>query len=102
MPRVRFRKDSLMSDEEANEMEYLITEIILRNVKNTVKNESDMSKMAKAVNKKLEENFGGSWTVFIFSKNFRSGWAGIPPNGTFIEVELLSEHEGCHFVMFRK
>ena len=102
MPRVRFRKDSLMSDEEANEMEYLITEIILRNVKNTVKNESDMSKMAKVVNKKLEENFGGSWTVFIFSKKFRGGWAGIPSNGTFIEVSMLSEHEDCHFVMFRK
>ena len=98
MPKVRFRKDSLMSDEEAHEMEYLITEIIIPNVKN----EGDTSKMAKAVKKELEENFGGSWTVFIFSNNFRGGWAGIPPNGTFIEVDLVSEHEDCHFVMFRK
>ena len=94
MPTLKiFRTESLMSDEEAKEMEYVITELIIAEVKI----EGEMCKMAKAINKELEEYFGGSWTVFI-SKNFRGGWAGIPPTGIFIEVE----HEDCHFVIFRK
>ena len=93
MPRLRkFRKDSLMSDEDGLDMEYVITELIIPDIK-----KGELSKMAKAVNKEFEENFGGSWTVFI-SKIFPGGWAGIPPTGVFIEFE----HEDCHFVVFRK
>ena len=88
-----FRKDPLMSDEEIINMEYVITELIIAEVKI----DGEVSKMAKAVIKKLEENFGGSWTVFV-SKVFPGGWAGIPPTGIFIEFE----HEDCHFVVFRK
>ena len=75
------------------DMEYVINELIIPEVKV----EGEISKMAKAVNKQFEENFGGSWTVFI-SKNFPGGWAGIPQTGIFIEFE----HEDCHFVIFRK
>ena len=92
MPLLRkFRKDSLMSEEDGMDMEYVITELIIPNIK-----KGELSKMAKAVNEKFEENFGGSWTVFI-SKIFPGGWAGIPPTGIFIEFE----HEDCHFVVFR-
>ena len=87
-----FRKDSLMSDVEIINMEYVITELIIPDIK-----KGELSKMAKAVNKEFEENFGGSWTVFV-SKVFSGGWAGIPPTGVFIEFE----HEDCHFVVFRK
>ena len=80
-----------MSEEDGMDMEYVITELIIPNIK-----KGELSKMAKAVNKEFEENFGGSWTVFI-SKIFPSGWAGIPPTGIFIEFE----HEDCHFVVFR-
>lgn len=41
-----------MSDEEGEGMEYVITELIIAEVKIDV----EMSKMAKAVIKKLEEN----------------------------------------------
>ena len=93
MPRLRkLRKDSLMSDEDGLDMEYVITELIIPGIK-----KGELSKMAKAVNKEFEEKFGGSWTVFI-SKIFPGGWAGIPPTGIFIEFE----HEDCHFVVFRK
>ena len=92
-----FRKDSLMSDVESDEegegTEYVITELIIAEVKL----DGELSKMAKAVIKKFEENFGGSWTVFI-SKIFPGGWAGIPPTGIFIEFE----REDCHFVVFKK
>ena len=91
--KLSIRKDSLMSDEDALDMEYVINELIIPEVKI----EGEISKMAKAVNKQFEENFGGSWTVFI-SKNFPGGWAGIPQTGIFIEFE----HEDCHFVIFRK
>ena len=87
-----FRKDPLMSDEQILDMEYVITELIITEIK-----KDELSKMAKAVNKEFEENFGGSWTVFV-SKIFPGGWAGIPPTGIFIEFE----HEDCHFVVFRK
>ena len=92
MPLLRkFRKDSLMSEEDGMDMEYVITELIIPNIK-----KGELSKMAKAVNKEFEESFGGSWTVFV-SKVFPGGWAGIPPTGIFIEFE----HEDCHFVVFR-
>ena len=81
-----------MSDEDGLDMEYVITELIIPGIK-----KGELSKMAKAVNKEFEENFGGSWTVFI-SKIFPGGWAGIPPTGIFIEFE----REDCHFVVFRK
>ena len=68
MPLLRkFRKDSLMSEEDGMDMEYVITELIIPNIK-----KGELSKMAKAVNKEFEENFGGSWTVFI-SKIFPGG-----------------------------
>ena len=35
-----------------------------------------MWRMAEAITKKLDEPFGGSWTVFI-SKKWDCGWAGI-------------------------
>ena len=93
MPSLKiFRKDPLMSDEQILDMEYVITELIITEIK-----KDELSKMAKAVNKEFEENFGGSWTVFV-SKVFPGGWAGIPPTGIFIEFE----HEDCHFVVFRK
>ena len=87
-----FTKDSLMSENQVLDMEYVITELIIPSIK-----KGELSKMAKAVNKEFEENFGGSWTVFI-SKVFPGGWAGIPPTGIFIEFE----REDCHFVVFRK
>ena len=93
MPLLRkFRKDSLMSEEDGMDMEYVFTELIIPSIK-----KGELSKMAKAVNKQFEENFGGSWTVFI-SKIFPGGWAGIPPTGIFIEFE----REDCHFVVLRK
>ena len=81
-----------MSDEDGLDMEYVFTELIIPGIK-----KGELSKMAKAVNKEFEENFGGSWTVFI-SKIFPGGWAGIPPTGIVIEFE----REDCHFVVFRK
>ena len=82
-----------MSDEDGLDMEYVITELIIPDIK-----KGELSKMAKAVNKEFEENFGGSWTVFISKMAEAVGWAGIPPTGIFIEFE----HEDCHFVVFRK
>ena len=42
-----------------------------------------MFKMAEALSKKLDENFGGSWVVF-FLKGTDCVWFGEPWNGTYI------------------
>ena len=88
-----FTKDSLMSEEQVLDMEYVISELIIPEIKEG----DEMSKMVKAVKKEFEENFGGSWTVFISKMAEAVGWAGLPPTGIFIEFE----HEDCHFVVFR-
>ena len=90
------KKDSLMS----SDMEEFITDtIIIAKVKNEGERHAD-SKMAKAINKKLDEHFGGSWLVFISKCETAPCWvsSGIPWNGTYIEIE----HGAYNFVIFRK
>ena len=89
-------KDTLMSDEME---EFIIDTIIIAKVKNEGEKSADY-KMAKAINKKLDEYFGGSWLVFISKCENAPCWAssGIPWNGTYIEIE----HGAYNFVIFRK
>ena len=56
-----------------------------------------MRRMAETITKKLDEQFGGSWTVFI-SKKLDCGWAGIPWNGTYINID----HGAHRYAIFRK
>ena len=68
------------------EMKEFITDTIIIA---KVKNGGDMGKMAKAIRKKLEEHFGGSWHVLVIKKN-NAGWAisGIQHRkGTYIDVD---------------
>jgi hypothetical protein len=83
-------KDDLMSDH----MEEFITDTIIIA---KVKNSGEMLRMADAITKKLDEHFGGSWTVFI-SKKWDCGWAGIPWNGTYINVD----HGAHRYAIFRR
>ena len=85
-------KDDLMS----NEMEEFIADtIIIAKVING--DENEMWRMAETITKKLDEHFGGSWTVFI-SKKLDYGWAGIPWNGTYINID----HGAHRYAIFRK
>ena len=84
-------KDPLMSYEMA---EFITDTIIIAKVKNG----GDMFKMAEAINMKLDENFGGSWTVFLTKCYCGSASSGIPWNGTYIEVD----HGAHNYVIFRK
>ena len=93
MPGLTIReKDSSMSHKMS---EFITDAIIIAKVKNA----GVMSKMAEAINEKLEENFGGSWTVIVM-KSDHGGWAmnGIPSmKGTYIEVD-----HGAHtYVIFK-
>ena len=93
MPGITIReKDPLMS----HEMEEFITDTIIIA---KVKNSGVMHKMAGAIQKKLEENFGGHWAVIVM-KSDHGGWAmnGIPSiKGTYIEVD-----HGAHtYVIFK-
>ena len=84
-------KDSLMS----SEMEEFITDTIIIA---KVKNSGNTSKMSDAISKKLDEHFGGMWTVLVIKKDNRD-WAlnGIPWNGTYIDVD-----HGAHtYIIFR-
>ena len=84
-------KDSLMS----SEMEEFITDTIIIA---KVKNSGDTFKMAEAIRKKLDEHFGGMWTVLVIKKD-NSGWAinGIRWNGTYIDVD----HGAHSYTIFR-
>ena len=76
-------------------MEEFITDTIIIA---KVKNGGDMVKMADAIKKKLDEHFGGMWTVFVIKKD-NAGWAirGISGTGTFIDVD-----HGAHtYVIFK-
>ena len=84
-------KDQLMSYEMA---EFITDTIIIAKVKNG----GNMLKMAEAINMKLDENFGGSWTVFVTKCNCGSASSGTPWNGTYIEVN----HGAHNYVIFRK
>ena len=75
-------KDALMPPE----MEESITDTIIIA---KVKNGGDTGKMATAIKKKLNEHFGGWWTVFVIKKN-NAGWtiSGIQyQEGTYIDVD---------------
>ena len=89
-------KDTLMSEEME---EFIIDTIIIAKVKNEGERHADY-KMAKAINKKLDEHFRGSWLVFISKCENAPCWAssGIPWNGTYFEIE----HGAYNFVIFRK
>ena len=56
-----------------------------------------MWRMAEAISKKLSEHFGGSWAVFI-SKKWDCGWAGMPWNCTYINVD----HGAHRYCIFRR
>ena len=63
MPGLTIReKDSSMSHKTS---EFITDTIIIAKVKNG----GVMSKMAEAINKKLEENFGDSWTVIVMKSD---------------------------------
>ena len=76
------KKDPLMP----TEMEEFITDTIIIS---KVKNGGHTNKMADAIKKKLDEHFGGWWTVLVI-KGTNAGWAikGIQSQkGTFINVD---------------
>ena len=83
MPGLRINeKDSLMD----SDIEEFITDTIIIA---KVKNGGDTGKMAEAIEKKLDEHFGGRWTVLVIKKN-NAGWAisGIQHRkGTYIDVD---------------
>ena len=92
MPGLRINeKDSLM----AYDIEEFITDAIIIA---KVKNGGNMNKMSEAINKKLNENFGGSWTVIVVKWPIGGlARSGIPWNGTYINVDY-----GAHsFIIFR-
>ena len=75
-------KDALMPPE----MEETITDTIIIA---KVKNGGDTLQMANAIKKKLDEHFGGMWTVLVINNKSNAGWTitGIQRhNGTFINV----------------
>ena len=91
------RKDSLMADD----MEEFITDAIIIAKVKLEEEPLHMEKMADAINKKLNEHFGGSRIVLIKVSKCQcsSASSGIPLwNGTYIEVE----HGHYNFVVFRK
>ena len=87
------QKDALMPPE----MEETITDTIIIA---KVKNGGDAVKMADAIRKKLNEHFGGMWTVLVVNNKNNAGWSiiGIQrQNGTFINVD-----HGVHtYVIFK-
>ena len=83
-------KDDLMS----SHMEEFITDTII--IAKAI-NGGEMWGMAEAITKKLGEHFGGSWTVFI-SKKWDCGWAGMPWNCTYINVD----HGAHRYCIFRR
>ena len=87
------QKDALMSPE----MEETITDTIIIA---KVKNGGDAVKMAAAIRKKLNEHFGGMWTVLVVNNKSINNWSiiGIQrQNGTFINVD-----HGAHtYVIFK-
>ena len=86
------KKDALMPPV----MEEFITDTIIIA---KVKNGGDTFKMAEAIRKKLDQHFGGMWTVLVIKKD-NAGWAinGIQnKKGTFIDVD-----HGAHtYVIFK-
>ena len=71
-------KDSLMD----SDIEEFITDTIIIA---KVKNGGDMNKMSEAIKKKLNENFGGSWTVIVVKWPIGGlARSGIPWNGTYL------------------
>ena len=87
------QKDALMPPE----MEETITDTIIIA---KVKNGGDAVKMADAIRKKLNEHFGGMWTVLVVNNKSINNWSiiGIQrQNGTFINVD-----HGAHtYVIFK-
>ena len=86
-------KGALMSPAMA---EYITDTIIIAKVKNG----GDAVKMADAIRKKLNEHFGGMWTVLVVNIKNNTDWSiiGIQrQNGTFINVD-----HGAHtYVIFK-
>ena len=92
MPGLRVNeKGALMSPAMA---EYITDTIIIAKVKNG----GDMNKMSEAIKKKLNQNFGGSWTVIVVKWPIGGlARSGIPWNGTYINVD----HGAHSFIIFR-
>ena len=82
-------KGALMSPAMA---EYITDTIIIAKVKNG----GDTGKMAEAIEKKLDEHFGGRWTVLVIKKN-NAEWSINGLSHTYIDVD-----HGAHtYVIFK-
>ena len=75
------------------EMKEFITDTIIIA---KVKNGGDTGKMAEAIEKKLDEHFGGRWTVLVIKKN-NTGWAINGLSNTYIIVD----HGAHSYVIFK-